>query len=713
MKAIGAGETGIARVAVIGAGAMGGGIAAQFANAGIAVEMLDMPGEDGGHGPAEAGIARQLKIGGFMSPDAADLLRPGNIRDDLARLADVDWVIEAVVEKADIKRDLFAAIAPHLKPGAILSSNTSTIPLTQLTKEMEPDLACRSFITHFFNPPRVMPLLEIVPPPGGSADQVARAAQVLLGKTVILCHDTPGFIANRIGCYWIAVAAVEALRRGLTPETADAVHAALGIPRTGVFGLLDLIGLDLVPTVWGSLMRALPVDDGLHAYDLPGADIVTRMLAAGYLGRKAGAGYYRKGESGAAEVLDTAQFVWRPRTEPAPLPRNDPAAMIAAPGAEGDYARAVLTAVLDYATQHFDEIAGGDPGAIDTAMELGYSWRQGPFALARAAGLNPVPTARPRGPKLRLDNLPTIARNDWASLQDMGDGVACFRVQTKMNALTPAVFDLLEETLSRAGRDFAALVIGNEDPRAFSAGADLSFFLGMAEAADGPARIEAYGRRGQQLLASLLQAPVPVVAAIHGFTLGGGCEFQMHADHTIAHAEVNIGLPETGVGLVPGWGGCTRLFARMNDAQRVFDTIFAGAVVGSAALGRAAGLLRAQDEFVMHRDLLLPEAKAAALAMVPGYVAPEAASLFSGGQAGRDALLAGPRADAASGKISATDLELAEILADILTNGGVAGPVTVEAMMARELAALVHLSGQKSTRDRMAHMLKTGERLKN
>lgn len=713
MKAIGAEETGVARVAVIGAGAMGGGIAAQFANAGIAVEMLDMPGTDGGSGPAEAGIARQLQIGGFMAPAAATLLRAGNTREDLARLAGVDWVIEAVVEKADVKRDLFAAIAPHLKPGAILSSNTSTLPLADLTTGMDPDLARRFFITHFFNPPRVMPLLEIVAPPGAAAEGVARAAQVLLGKTVIFCNDTPGFIANRIGCYWIAVATVEALRRGLAPETADAVHAALGIPRTGVFGLLDLVGLDLIPTVWGSLMRALPAEDGLQAYDLPGAKIVTRMLAAGYLGRKAGAGFYRRTKDGAAEVLDPAQFTWRPRAEPAPLPKNDPAAMINAPGAEGDYARAVLTAVLDYATQNVDEIADGDPGAIDTAMELGYSWRQGPFALARAAGLDPVPAARPRGPKLRLDNLPTIARNDCASLLDMGDGVACFRAQTKMNALAPAVFDMLEETLSRTGRDFTALVIGNEDPRAFSAGADLSFFLGMAEAPDGPARIEAYGRRGQQLLGDLLHAPVPVVAAIHGFTLGGGCEFQMHADHTIAHAEVNIGLPETGVGLVPGWGGCTRLLARTGDAKRVFDTIFSGMVAGSAALGRAAGLLRERDGFVMHRDLLLPAAKAAAVAMVPGYVAPAPASLVSGGQAERDALLAAPRADAASGRISATDLELAEILADILTNGGVAGPVTVEAMMARELAALVHLSGQATTRARMAHMLKTGKRLKN
>ncbi|MFC0813001.1 3-hydroxyacyl-CoA dehydrogenase/enoyl-CoA hydratase family protein [Paracoccus panacisoli] len=712
MKAIGAGETGIARVAVIGAGAMGGGIAAQFANAGIAADLLDIPGADDRSGPAKAGIARQLKIGGFMSPSAAALVRPGNTEDDLARLTEADWVVEAVSENADVKRALFAAIAPHLKPTAILSSNTSTIPLADLSTGMDPALARRFFITHFFNPPRVMPLLESVAPPAESAEALAQASRVLLGKTVIDCRDTPGFIANRIGCYWLAFAALEAVRRGIPPETADAVHAALGIPRTGVFGLLDLIGIDLIPTVWGSLLRALPATDALHSVDLPAADFTARMLASGYLGRKAGAGFYRKAADGAAEVLDLDSFTWRPLSEPAALPKNDPAAMVAAGTPEGEYARAVLAAVLDYAARHAPVIAA-DPGAIDAAMELGYSWRQGPFALARAAGLGPVQATARRGPGLRLDNLPAILRNDFATLHDMGDGVACFRVRTKMNALAPGVFDLLEETLPRAGRDFRALVIGNEDPRAFSAGADLSFFLGMAEAPDGPARIEAYGRRGQRLFTGLLRAPVPVVAAVNGFTLGGGCEFQMHCDRTIAHAEVNIGLPETGVGLVPGWGGCTRLLERTGDPARAFATLFGGTVCQSAAAGREAGLLRADDGFVMHRDLLLPAAKAAALALVPGYTAPAPAELVSTGAAGRDALLAGPHADAEAGRISATDLSLAETLADILTNGRTAGPVSEADMLARELQALVTLAARPSTRERMAHMLKTGKRLKN
>lgn len=754
MQAIGAATSGIARAAVIGAGAMGGGIAAQFANAGIAVELLDMPGGDSGSAPAEAGLARQLKIGGFMSPEAAQLVRPGNVQDHLDRLAQVDWVIEAVVEKPEVKHDLFARIAPHLKADAILSSNTSTIPRAVLTEGMSADLAKRFAITHFFNPPRVMRLLEIVTDPAADPAVAARlhtAARVLLGKSTITCRDTPGFIANRIGCFWMAAAARLAQEQGLDVETADAVNAALGIPRTGVFGLFDLVGIDLVPTVWGSLLRALPATDALHRFDLPADPVFRTLVERGAFGRKAGAGFYRKGSDGSRQALDLQSLDYRPLREAAKLPR-DPAALISETGPTGTYARALLAEVLAYSAAHAPEIAT-DAAAIDTAMELGYAWKQGPFGLAERAGLAALAATMPTVPAFLsraltegfyakgaplataggraarpgsapLADLPVLAANAFASLHDLGGGVALFRAHSKMNTFDPGIFDLLEETLDRAGRDFSALVLGNDDPRAFSAGADLAFFLRMLDGESGPAHVKAYGSRGQALFMRMRRSPVPVVAAVHGFALGGGCEFQMHADATIAHAEATLGVPEIGVGLIPGWGGCTQLYARalaadpdadpVSLARRALRTLVSGRISTSAADAKTLGLLRASDGIVMHRDDLIAAAKARALALVPGYAPPAPLTLPVAGPAGLQAALQDARDGLAAGQLSPTDFALAEQLATIVTGGPKAGATATEAdLMALEVATLAALVTGPVSRPRIEHMLATGKRLQN
>jgi 3-hydroxyacyl-CoA dehydrogenase len=383
-----AGATGIKKVGIIGAGAMGGGIAAQFADAGIAVELMDIAGSDRRTGPAEAGIARQLREGGFTDPEAADRIRPGNTDDHLMRLRDADWVIEAVAEDAGIKRGLFRKIAPYLKSSAILSSNTSTFRRAELVGEMEEDLARRFAITHFFNPPRLMPLLETVVDDKAAPllrKRLHHAASLLLGKTPIDCQDTPGFIANRIGCFWIAVCVAEACDQGLDIETADAVQTVFGVSRTGVFGLLDLIGPDLVPTIWGGLMRALPEEDALQSYDLPDNALVRALLKSGSWGRKAGEGFYRRTQAGTLEVLDMDSLCYRAvRTQQA-IPA-DLQTLLRAEGPAGNYARTVLRALIDYCLRHQAEIAP-DAGAIDRAMQLGYRWRDGPFALAKAAGL--------------------------------------------------------------------------------------------------------------------------------------------------------------------------------------------------------------------------------------------------------------------------------------------------------------------------------------
>lgn len=754
--ALGALETGIRRAAVIGAGSMGSGIAAQFANAGIPVDLLDIPGGETRNGPAEGGIARQLNAGGFMAPEAAALVRPGNVEDHLDRLTGADWIVEAVIEDLGIKRDLYRRIDAVRRPGSIVSSNTSTILRGDLIAGLGEGFARDFIVTHFFNPPRVMRLVEIVSAPETPADLLARADagnRTILGKTVVMCRDTPGFIANRIGCYWMAVAALEAARLGLTVEQADAVNAAFGIPRTGVFGLLDLIGIDLVPHVWGSLHATLPATDGFQSFNLTRDALFTTLVAEGRHGRKTGQGFYRKSPEGAREALDLTSGTYRPEAA-ATLPGGgrDLAALLADEGPLGRYAFSVLSHVVAYAAQNGPDIAD-DVEAIDTAIVLGYSWREGPFRLADRAGVAALAarmTAEGRevppllaaaaaqggfyrdGQPLRTDGagragLPApgllggaaqIAGNAAARLRDIGDGIACLQMTTKMNTFAPEVFEVIEAALGRAGQDFTGLVLGNDDPRAFSAGADLGFILRMIDEG-GVAALDQYIRRGQDLFLRLKYAPVPVVAAAHGFALGGGCEFMLHADAVVAHAELTAGLPETRVGLIPGWGGCTQLVLRgqtagpVPAALRAFEVIRTGAPATSARQAFGLGLLRAGDGIVMHRDALLPAAKARALDLARGYAASAPATLTPAGAEGRAAIAARIAKERAAGHMSETDASIAGQIATVLTGGEATAPISEARMMTLERDAFLALIAQPTTRARMEHMLKTGKPLRN
>lgn len=770
-------RAGIRRAAVIGAGSMGGGIAAQFANAGIPVDLLDIPGGEGAsrHAPAQTGIERQLRAGGFMDPAVAALVRPGNTEDDLARLADADWIVEAIIEDPDAKRALYARIDTVRKPGSIVSSNTSTIPRAALVEGAGERFRADFVITHFFNPPRVMRLVELVSTAENDSAVVERArlaCETVLGKTVVDCNDTPGFIANRIGCYWMAVGVLEALRLGVTPEEADAVAVALGAPKTGVFGLLDLVGIDLVPHVWGSLLKALPPEDGAHAFDLPADGLIRTLIGRGLFGRKAKAGFYRLAADRSREVFDPASGDYRPERpfDPESLPGGgrDVAALVADDGRLGRYAWSVLSHLVAYTGACAPEIAA-DTAAVDTAIALGYAWRDGPFALAQKAGLADIVARLERegravppllrhahaaqgffnaaGAPLLSDGQgyraqadaasgvirlaavkaagKTIAGNEAASLYDLGDGVACFEIHTKLNSLAAGVFDLIEEALARAGKDFSALVIGNDDPRAFSAGADLAFIAALVERQDWRA-LEAYIARGQALYLQLKYAPFPVVAAAHGFALGGGCELTLHADTVVSHAELTIGLPEFKVGIIPAWGGTTQLLVRaqagragdaVSAARRAFDIVTAAETSQSARHAFSLGLLRAGDGIVMNRDLLLAAAaRRAAELREAGYRPPEKAAIELAGKAGYEHLVEIARDKRDANVFTQTDVAIAESLARVLTGGADAaagGAQTEEAAMRRELEALLDLAAKPETQERIRHVLATGKHLRN
>jgi len=368
----------IRKVCVIGAGTMGAGIAAQVANAGVPVLLLDIVPKDGANRSAiaEGAVAKMLKAepAPFMSKAAARRVETGNIEDDLAKVAECDWIVEAVIERLDIKQGLYAKLEAVRKAGTAISSNTSTIPLAQLIDGRSETFAADFMITHFFNPPRYMRLLELVTGPKTDVTTAAKVADFIdraLGKSIVRTHDTPGFIANRIGTYWLQVAINAAMDLGLTVEEADAIGGQpMGVPKTGVFGLVDLVGIDLMPLLQKSMSATLPAGDAFHASVRP-MPLIEKMIADGYTGRKGKGGFYRiNGEAGKRkEALDLATGQYRPAIK-ASVPRASLAELIATPGPTGDFAWAVLGQVLSYAADLAGTIAD-DIVAIDAAMKLG------------------------------------------------------------------------------------------------------------------------------------------------------------------------------------------------------------------------------------------------------------------------------------------------------------------------------------------------------
>ncbi len=775
----------IERVAVIGSGVMGGGIAAHLANAGASVLLLDMAAKDGPDrsAVARAAVARLAKSNppAFMHRRAAGRIDAGNLEDDLSRAGEADWIVEAVVERLDVKRDLYARLDAVRKPGAIVSSNTSTIPLARLTEGASVALQRDFAITHFFNPPRYMRLLEIVRGPATRpelVEQLRDFADRRLGKGVVECKDTPGFIANRIGVFWLQCALIEAIAAGLGVEQADAaLGPAAGIPKTGVFGLLDLIGLDLMPHVAGSMDALLPPGDALRRYmEVP--EVLRRMVAGGYTGRKGKGGFYRLRREGGERVkesIDLATGEYR-RSERARLACVEAAktggarALVEHDSEEGRYAWRVLSSVLAYSASLVPEISD-DVASVDAAMRLGYNWRAGPFELAdrlgpgrladrlraegrpvpslleaargggfyreaggrieqlRAVGTDPaggyVPIVSPRG-IIRLADVKRgrerVIGNDSASLWDAGRNVACLEFHSRMNTLDQAVLDLIGQALNIVPDRFAGLVIHN-DGENFSAGANLGEAL-FAIGAGAWDRLAAAAELGQGTFKAMKYAPFPVVGAPAGMALGGGCEVLLHCDAIVAHAETYAGLVEAGVGLVPAWGGCKELLARYSRAgpggpmppvSRAFETVSLAKVSRSAHEARDLGILRRGDVIVMNRDRVLAEAIDKVHALSTGYVPPEPPVFNLPGPSGKAALALAVGEFARTGKATAHDVVVADALARVLTGGDadLTDEVGEEALLALEREAVLSLVRTEGTRARIEHMLNTGKPLRN
>lgn len=766
------------KLCVIGAGTMGAGIAAQAANAGVPVLLLDIVRDAADRNSVAAGAIERLKKAepaAFMSKAAAKLVEAGNIDDDLGRVAECDWVIEAIVEKIELKHALYEKLEGVRRPGTAISSNTSTIPLDRLIEGRNEAFARDFLITHFFNPPRYMRLLEVVAGPKSDPALVAAVsdfADRAMGKSVVRAKDTPGFLANRVGTYWLQAAINAAFDLGVSVEDADAIGGKpMGVPKTGIFGLVDLVGIDLMPYLKASLTSTLPANDPYQAiaHDHP---LILKMIADGYTGRKGKGGFYRinKEAGKVKEAINLSTGDYAKAAKPISIPsaaQKDLRALIAVPGVVGAYAWAVLGPTLAYAAGLIGE-ASDDILAIDVAMKLGYNWKYGPFELIdRIGGADfvarlqaegrEVPAiltlangrpfyrveegqrqylgadgayhaiARPDG-VLLLEDIKAaskpILKSASAALWNIGDGVVALEFTGKMNALDGEVMKLIEKAIPLVADQYKALVVYNEGSN-FSAGANLGlaiFAINIAAWGE----VEKLVAGGQKAYKALKYAPFPVVAAPFGMALGGGCEICLNSVAVQAHAETYIGLVECGVGLIPGWGGCGELMVRaaespkapkgpMPPVAKAFETISTATVAKSAANAKEIGYLRPSDGITMNRDRLLADAKARALSMVEGYTPPAPPVFRLPGSSGKTALELAVKGFRARGLATPYDEVVADKLATVLTGGeaDVVDTVTEEQLLALELREFMTLVRDSRSQARVEHMLTTGKPLRN
>lgn len=761
-------------VAVLGAGTMGAQIALHCANAGLPVLLLDLTAEQ-----AQAGLqrARKLSPDPQFTGDVHRLITTGGFDSALAGIATADWIVEAIVEQTEAKRTLLAHVDALRRADAIVSSNTSGIPLTLLAEGRSEGFQRHWLGTHFFNPPRYLRLLEIIPTASTDAlvvDRIRQFADHLLGKGVVVAKDTPGFIGNHIGLYGITH-----LLRALTSgrysiEEIDAITGvAIGRPASATFRTLDIAGIDIVAAVMRDLSRRLPDEADREAFAVPA--LLEALVTRGSLGEKTGQGFYQRVRraDGGSDILtlDAATLDYRPRQGVA-LPALDMAKAITDVGERvktlftggdrvGQCLRDTLAPALLYAAQVTPMVAHTIDD-VDRVMRWGFGWELGPFELLDAIGVPAVMDAaqaagwsrevpalvadvlRTEDARFRRAPLPPAAadllilrsararqaivrKNAGASLVDLGDGVLCVEFHSKMNAIGADTVQMLNAGVAEAAKNHQALVIGNDGPN-FSAGANL--MLVLLEAQEGNwDEIDQMVRQFQQCVLGLRDSPVPVIAAPAGLTLGGAAEIALHADRVQAAAETYLGLVEVGVGLIPAGCGTKEMLLRamasrpsagadpLPAVQRAFETVALGKVSKSGPDARSLGYLAATDGVTMNRERVIADAKARALERVrEGYHRPAPRTAIPvGGDTVRAALELGVHLAVRAGRASEHDALIGRTLAHIFAGGHLphATTVTESYLLDLEREAFLSLLGQRKTLERIQHTLTTGKVLRN
>ena len=738
----------INKVVVIGSGTMGSGIAAHLCNADIPVVLLDLKTEI-----AEKAKERILKSKPplLFEKDKIKSLKVGNILENFDHVSDADWIIEAVVERIDIKHDIYKRIFDKRKKNSIVSSNTSTIPLKVLSQKSKPEDKKDFCITHFFNPVRYMGLLEIVRDRLNDSNKInllKKFCEDKLGKGVIVCGDTPGFLGNRIGVYAMQVAMTEAMKMNLSVEEADAVFGRpMGIPKTGVFALYDLIGIDLMSDVLKSFEKELPKKDEFQKV-VSGIPIIKILIEKGYTGRKGKGGFYRINKLENKKILEALDFT-KNKYFPAKkidlnIDKINLLELINRDDKYGKYAWSVISKIILYSSSLIPEITD-EYNDIDEALRLGFNWSMGPFEMLESIGLKNFFSKigeidNNKFLKNLLEkNVETFydERQKYTELQTLGkikktvikldknDSAEIFRFNdfnivefnTKANALDYNSMDALKKATDKP------LIIINESMQ-FSAGVNLNYVMKFVESNDFKS-VEKFIKYFQETCKHLKYNKYPVISAPSGLALGGGGEVVLQSNYVVAHTNIVMGLVETIVGLVPAGGGCKELLWRWYQKSetktdpdyaplKVFDIIGYAKTATSPQEAKPLLFLNNDHDVIINRNELLPAARKLLETKTISTPSLECKFKLSGKKV-REKMHKILEALYNDKKILDHGMEVGKELAYVLSGGDtdLSKEVTEDQMYKLELNSFMKLIENKKTQDRIAHTLKTGKPLVN
>lgn len=787
----------IKKVAILGSGVMGSRIACHFAGIGVNVLLLDMVPKEATEStkPQErnklVNDALQAALKSNPSPvytkATAKKITTGNFDDNLPEIASVDWIIEVVVERLDIKQMMYEKVEKYRKPGTLISSNTSGIPIHLMAEGRSEDFKKHFCGTHFFNPPRYLRLLEIIPTPHTSpevVDFLMEYGDLFLGKTTVHCKDTPAFIANRIGVFSIMLIFNSMEKLGLTIDEIEALTGPIiGRPKSATFRTADIVGIDTLVKVAKGVADNCPTDEALAIFNIP--SWLEKMLTSNWLGDKTGQGFFKKIKSEAGKeilTLNLQTLEYGPRNKPkfasleAAKPIEDLKQRLqllqAAPDKAGDFYKAFHYGLFSYISHRIPEISD-ELYRVDDAMMAGFGWEIGAFeswdtlgvaktvAAMKAAGHVVAPwvdtmlesgatsfykiengkklcydvasgsyKALPGGDaflvlKNKADKL--VWKNSACRLYDIGDGIAGFEWNSKMNSIGGEVLEGLNKAINISEEKFNGLVIANDGPN-FSAGANVGmiFMLAIEQEYD---ELDMAIRMFQNTMMRVRYSSIPVAVAPHALTLGGACEMSLHADVVCAAAETYIGLVELGVGLIPGGGGTKEFVLRAGDEmhdeepetitlKNRFLSIATAKVATSAAEAFEMGILRkGQDQTVMNIGRRIATAKSAVLDLhAQGYTMPTIRKDVKVlGRSALGALLAGINGMQKAGYATAHDAVVAKKLAYVMCGGDLSeqSQVSEQYLLDLEREAFLSLCGEKKTLERIQSVLKSGRPIRN
>ena len=738
----------IKKVVVIGSGTMGSGIAAHLCNANIPVTLLDLKTEI-----SEQARDRIHKSKPPLLLDKSKIsnIKVGNILDNFSEVKEADWVVEAVVERIDIKLDIYEKIFKERKKGAIVSSNTSSIPIKVLSQNLTEEEKKDFCITHFFNPVRYMGLLEIVKNENNDLEKInalKKFCEIELGKGAIVCNDTPGFLGNRVGVYAMQIAMTEAIKMKLSVEEADAIFGRpMGIPKTGIFGLYDLIGIDLMADVLKSFIKELPKTDNFYEVAKE-ISLVKKLIETGYTGRKGKGGFYRINKTDGKKVMEALNLETGEYSPSKKIniksEKVDLKALIDRDDKYGKYAWSVISKIIKYASSLVPGITK-EFNDIDEAMRLGFNWTKGPFEMLEEIGVNNFfnkvdeyenndflenlaksKNEKFYGERQKYTDIETLGKvKRKATSIDGNNSAQIYRFKnyniveftTKANALDYDSMDALKKATDKP------LIIINESMQ-FSAGVNLSYIMEFADKDDFKS-IEKFIRYFQETCKHLKYSDHPVISAPSGLTLGGGFEVMVQSNFVASHTNIVVGLVETIVGLIPAGGGCKEMLARWLDTEeakkdphyaslKVFDIIGYGKTATSPVEAEPMKYLRPEDKKIMNRNSLL-EVSRKILEANRDFKAPSETKFNLPGNMAKEEMIKVLEKLYNDKIILDHGMKVGKELAHVLSGGdtNIDKTLSEEDLFKLELEAFMKLIETNETQERIKHTLATGKPLIN